>query len=54
MTLNAQPGSSHLPINVFSNALSHQDLELCAYSDASFADAEDRKSTSGYLGYLSL
>jgi hypothetical protein len=26
-----------------------QDLGLHAYSDASFADAEDRKSTSGYL-----
>jgi hypothetical protein len=30
-------------------ALSNQDLGLCAYSDASFADAKDRKSTSGYL-----
>jgi hypothetical protein len=45
MTFNALPGSSHLSIDVFSKTLSHQDLGLCAYSDASFADAEDRKST---------
>jgi hypothetical protein len=49
MTFNALPGSSHLSIDVFSKTLSHQDLGLCAYSDASFADAEDRKSTLGYL-----
>ena len=49
MTFNVPPGSSHLSIDVFSKASPHQDLGLCAYSDASFADAEDRKSTSGYL-----
>jgi phosphopantetheinyl transferase (holo-ACP synthase) len=49
MTFNASPTSSNLSIDVFSKALSNQDLGLCAYSDASFADAEDRKSTSGYL-----
>jgi hypothetical protein len=49
MTFKAPPRSSHLSIDVFSKASSHQDLGLCAYSDASFADAEDRKSTSGYI-----
>jgi hypothetical protein len=49
MTFNASPTSSDLSIDVFSKASSNQDLSLCAYSDASFADAEDRKSTSGYL-----
>jgi hypothetical protein len=49
MTFEALPALSHLSIDVFSKASSLQDLGLCAYSDASFADAEDRKSTSGYL-----
>jgi hypothetical protein len=49
MTFNASPTLSDLSIDVFSKASSNQDLGLCAYSDASFADAEDRKSTSGYL-----
>jgi hypothetical protein len=49
MTFDAPPMSSNLSIDVLSKASSHQDLGLCAYSDASFADAEDRKSTSGYL-----
>jgi hypothetical protein len=49
MTFEAPPASSHLSIDVFSKASSHQGLRLYAYSDASFADAEDRKSTSGYL-----
>jgi hypothetical protein len=48
MTFNT-PQSTNLSINIFSKASSHQDLGLCAYSDASFADTEDRKSTSGYL-----
>jgi hypothetical protein len=49
MTFKAPPALSYLSINVFSKASSYQDLRLCAYSDASFADAEDRKSTLGYL-----
>jgi deoxyinosine 3'endonuclease (endonuclease V) len=49
MTFEALPALSHLSINVFLKASSYQDLRLCAYSDASFADAEDRKSTLGYL-----
>jgi hypothetical protein len=49
MTFDAPPTLSDLSINVFLKASSHQDLGLCSYSDASFADAEDRKSTSGYL-----
>jgi hypothetical protein len=49
ITFEAPPASSHLSIDVFSKASSHQDLGLCAYSDASFADAKDRKSTLGYL-----
>jgi hypothetical protein len=49
MTFEAPPTSSNLSIDVLSKASSHQDPGLCAYSDASFADAEDRKSTSGYL-----
>jgi hypothetical protein len=43
-------GTSNLTINVFSKASPHQPgLGLHAYSDAAFADTEDRKSTSGYL-----
>lgn len=49
MSFKAPHNSSNLSINVFSKTSPHQDLGLHAYSDASFADAEDRKSTSGYL-----
>jgi hypothetical protein len=43
-------GLSNLTIDVFSKASPHQPgLGLHAYSDAAFADTEDRKSTSGYL-----
>jgi hypothetical protein len=49
MTFKALPTLSYLSINVFSKASSYQDLRLCAYSNASFADAKDRKSTLGYL-----
>jgi hypothetical protein len=49
MTFEGLPVSSHLSIDVFSKASSLYNLGLCTYSDASFADAEDRKSTSGYL-----
>jgi hypothetical protein len=43
-----------LTFDIYSKAspippIHNQDLGLYAYSDASFADAEDRKSTSGYL-----
>jgi hypothetical protein len=43
-------GTSNLTIDVFSKASPHQPgLGLHAYSDAAFADTEDRKSTLGYL-----
>jgi hypothetical protein len=49
MTFEALPASSHLSIDVYSKASSLHKLGLCAYSDASFADAEDCESTLGYL-----
>jgi hypothetical protein len=50
MAFAVPEGSSNLTIDVFLKASPHQPgLGLHAYSDAAFADAEDRKSTSGYL-----
>jgi hypothetical protein len=49
MGFKAPLDSSNLSISIFSKVSPHQDLGLYVYSDASFADAEDRKSTSGYL-----
>jgi hypothetical protein len=48
MTYNAPKGATKLTIDMFATA-SPNNLGLHAYSDASFADGEDRKSTSGYL-----
>jgi hypothetical protein len=51
MTFKAPAGPA-LAFEIFSKAsfkASPTTLGLHAYSDASFADAEDRKSTSGYL-----
>jgi hypothetical protein len=48
----APASGSSVDINVYSKAsspLPPTNLGLHAYSDASFADAENRKSTSGYL-----
>lgn len=49
MAFKAPPDSPTLFVNVFSKTSPQPDLGLHAYSDASFADAEYRKSTSGYL-----
>jgi hypothetical protein len=50
MAFAVPKGLSNLTIDVFLKALPYQPgLGLHAYSDAAFADTEDRKSTSGYL-----
>ena len=51
MRYEAPTDAGDLAVKFYSKASSHADsnLRLHAYSDASFADAEDRNSTSGYL-----
>jgi hypothetical protein len=52
MGYQAPASGSSVDIDVYSKASAPSpptNLGLHAYSDASFADAEDRKSTSGYL-----
>jgi hypothetical protein len=51
MRYEAPADAGDLAVKFYLKALLHADsnLGLYAYSDASFADAEDRKSTSSYL-----
>jgi hypothetical protein len=50
MMYKAPEGATKLTVDMFAKASSMStSLGLHAYSDSSFADAEDRKSTSGYL-----
>jgi hypothetical protein len=51
MRYKAPANASDLAVKFYSKASLHADsnLGLHAYSDASFANAEDRKSTSSYL-----
>jgi hypothetical protein len=55
MRFEAPANAAGLTLDIYSKAslptlpTHDQDLGLHAYSDASFADAEDRKSTHGYL-----
>jgi hypothetical protein len=49
MDFQAPLDSLNLLIDMFSKVSPYQDLGLHVYSDASFADAKDQTSTSGYL-----